>query len=82
MKVMWVNKHSMVGENSPLRTSSDIPMYFATDVEIAIAQAKREVWLEAAKFVESGWEDVYGQPIRGIQSIADAIRQQVEKVKR
>lgn len=28
----WVNKHSMVGEHSPMRTSSDVPMYMAADV--------------------------------------------------
>ena len=33
LKKYWVNKHSMVDEHSPMRTSSDIPMCLTADVE-------------------------------------------------
>ena len=32
----WANKHSMVDEHSLLRTTSDIPMYLAADVEMVV----------------------------------------------
>ena len=40
---------------------------------------RQAVWEEAAKFVEDGWEDGYGQPIHGVQGIADAMRQQATR---
>lgn len=39
----WVNKHSMVDEHSAMRTSSDIPVYLAADVDALLRQREEGI---------------------------------------
>ena len=42
LRKYWVNRHSMVGEHDSLRTTTDIPMYLACDIDAALREAKAE----------------------------------------
>lgn len=54
MTKYWVDLHGNFLEMFPGLEASPRPVYLASDVDEAIAQAKREVWEEAANDLSHG----------------------------
>ena len=60
LRKYWVNRHSMVGEHDSLRTTTDIPMYLACDIDAALREAKAQTF-DDVREAQAVWQDDRGE---------------------